>query len=186
MTRAANIIVFLIALTIASAGFFLLLLQNQAPHAGLTDAQKKVYAHYESAFKNLKIEQDNGEILQLSKIESPIVMLNFWASWCTPCLVEFPSLVKLNEKFEDKQLKIIGINTDTGDQIRKMNRIISEYQLNFLNIPDKNGELTNTFIVRAIPVTIIFNRGKVVEVSTGEKDFMAVEFLNQLRSWIDG
>lgn len=146
--------------------------------------EEKSFRHYEAVFEQTTFEDLEGNQIKLSEIKAPVVILNFWASWCTPCLVEFPSLVEMNNKFSESEVKVIGINTDSDNQELKMKRIIEDYKLNFVNIPDKDSEIVNQYLVRAIPVSIIFHRGKVVRVTRGHMDFVAIEFLNQIRRLI--
>ena len=111
-----------------------------------------------------------------------MVILNFWASWCVPCLEEFPSLVNLRNKFKDQEVVIIGINTDDVESYPDAKKVMKKYKINFPVIFDKKGELINKFKVSAIPVSIIYNKGKVIEVSNGAKDFFSGEFLEQFQS----
>jgi thiol-disulfide isomerase/thioredoxin len=110
--------------------------------------------------------------------------LNFWASWCTPCLEEFPSLVKLQRKYkENKNILILTVNTDDSEILKKVKKIVERYKLNFPIVLDKNGKLVEKFSIAAIPVSIIYKDGKVYEVSNMAKDFYSGEFLELLASW---
>lgn len=149
--------------------------------SALSPGEKKLHAHYEAVFQKSVIPLGEDQSMKLKEIEASVVILNFWASWCTPCLVEFPSLVEFNEMFSDDEVKVIGINTDTEDQLREMERIVKEYNLNFVNIADEESQLVNMFAVNALPVSIIFHNGKVINVSRGQKDFAAIEFTNQIK-----
>jgi thiol-disulfide isomerase/thioredoxin len=145
--------------------------------AGISSDKKKINAHYESKFQNSKFNVfgSTGKVINPSKIQAPIVVLNFWASWCRPCLEEFPSITKLKEKFPNNEVYVIGINTDEEDQSKNIQKIIKEYGLNFPIVADHDGKILNDFLVSAIPVSIIFHKGKVIEVSNGAKEFDSKE-----------
>lgn len=143
----------------------------------------KLHIHLNTLFSQEKFSIVDTQIV-LSDVKAPIIILNFWASWCTPCLAEFPSLVSLRNKFSEEELKIIGINADTEDQERNMNRIIESYKLNFPNVIDKDGSIVERYLVRNLPVSIIFHRGKVIEISRGQKDFEAKEFIRKIQNLI--
>lgn len=173
------VLIFIFSLYLVSQGVFNL----SDPTANPVAQQKKQYAHYESMLKAFKGKDIEGNSVEFKKMPK-VVIMNFWASWCTPCLEEFPSLVKMVSDYKDKDIKIIGINTDENDQLKEINKIKSKYNLNFSIIADKNSRFVNKFMIDAIPVSIIYVNGKVHEVSQGAKDFTSGEFREQLNSWL--
>ena len=144
---------------------------------------KKMYAHYESIYKKTTVITAKGQKLKLSSIKAPVVILNFWASWCTPCLEEFPSLVELKKQFPDSKLKVLAINADENEQMKKIKKTSKKYDFNFPVVVDKKGKLLESFKVSSIPVSIIFKNGKVVEFSDGAKDFASAETVSNIKSW---
>lgn len=146
-----------------------------------TTKEKNILTHYENLFTKISFKSVEGKEVKLSEVKSPIVILNFWASWCRPCLVEFPSLVKLVDNFSSDEVQVFGINTDDEDQQKKIEKIVSKYNLNFSQYADKDGKLLNEFRVSALPMTIIFNQGKVLEISRGTKNFYSDEIVNKFK-----
>lgn len=170
-----------LTLSFAFAAIFVLFgTQKSDLSARLSKVDAKKAAHYESRFKEIVLSDLNNETFKLSEVAAPVVIINFWASWCTPCLEEFPSLVRLREKYPANQVEVIGINSDEDDQLKKIAKTSKEYKINFKVIPDKNGELLEKFMISAIPVTIVFIKGKATQVSLGRKDFMAEEFIQKI------
>lgn len=141
----------------------------------------KINLHYENNLKEV-VYKDKGKAFKLKESKAPVVILNFWASWCVPCLEEFPSLVKLRNRFKDQEVVIVGINTDDVESYPDAKKVMKKYKINFPVIFDKKSDLINKFKVSAIPVSIIYNKGKVIEVSNGAKDFFSGEFLEQVQS----
>lgn len=150
-----------------------------ATQSEVSAAEKK---HYESIYQSLEITTTDKKKIKLAEISAPIVVVNFWASWCKPCLQEFPSLVALGEKFKDSELKVIGINTDYEEQSKNIKKTVSEYKLNFEIVADENNKILDTFMISAIPVSIIYHKGKVIDISKGERDFTSEENLTSLRA----
>ena len=148
--------------------------------AGQSDAQKKVYGHYENLLKSSVFTTRDGKTIAGNAIKAPVVIVNFWASWCKPCLEEFPSLTELDQKYSDDQVMILGINTDEPDAQKDVIKTIKQFDLKFANVEDKDGSWLEKFMITAIPVSIIFHEGKVLEVSNGAKDFVAAEFTEKL------
>lgn len=153
------------------------------PTATPASKKAKLNSHYEKVFKTFKGKEINGKSVPEGKMPK-VVILNFWASWCTPCLEEFPSLVSFSEKYKDKSVLVVGINTDEKNDLKDVKKTIEKYNLNFPIILDSKGSYINDFLVNAIPVSLIFNDGKVMEVSQGSKDFMSEEFIESVDSWL--
>ena len=78
----------------------------------------------------LQLESIAGRNLKLSDLKGKVVLINFWATWCAPCLQEMPSLQKMHEKYREKGLEIIAVSID-GDS-RKVPTFAREKGLNFL------------------------------------------------------
>ncbi|MGB0455259.1 MAG: TlpA family protein disulfide reductase, partial [Bacteriovoracaceae bacterium] len=112
--------------------------------------------------------------------KAPIKIVNFWASWCKPCIEEFKSLNELKEKFGDK-VQILGVNTDDEDQKKKIQKLSKKYDFKFQVVPDKNSELVTKFDVKNIPFSVIYINGKVHQFHEGAMDFMAEEFLEDVQ-----
>ena len=152
-------------------------------NASPSKMQNKLKLHYENNFKNIEFES-NGKKISLKDSKAPVVILNFWASWCIPCLEEFPSLVSLRKKYKSQNVVIIGVNTDEPDSYSDAKKIMEKYKINFPIIFDKKSELVSKFKISAIPISIVFEKGKVVEISNGAKDFYAGEFLEKLDTMV--
>ncbi len=154
-------------------------------NAKKTKLSKKIVAHYEAELAKASFSTIKKEDLGTKKLKNGVVILNFWASWCTPCLEEFPSLVKLQDKFKDNdRVKIIAINSDEDDIDKNIKKTVKKYGLNFHVVKDLQAKVTDSFMISAIPVSITFFNGKVVEISNGAKDFMAGEYIEKLESFL--
>lgn len=166
--------------------------------AGLSTREKTLRKHYQSTLDGLSLEiknfddpdyfktvlQDTATEFRVQQTKAPVVILNFWASWCHPCLKEFPSLVEMKKNFSDDEVMIFGINNDHEDQISMMKQIKEKFHLNFPLYADRSGKITNEFLVSSLPFSIIFHKGQVVEVSKGAKDFSSKETIEKIRNLI--
>jgi thiol-disulfide isomerase/thioredoxin len=144
------------------------------------------YRDFENDFLHASYTTLEGKNVEMTKLDSPVVIYNFWASWCIPCLEEMPSMIALKNKFGPDQIKIIAINTDEDDQVANIKKTIKKINMmdEFIIVPDKNSELVNKFKISAIPVTIIFHRGKVVHFSNGPMDFNSEEMIGKFNQWV--
>lgn len=139
-------------------------------------SDKEKHALFENIYKKLKLTTTDNAVFELSKIQEKPVLLNFWASWCVPCMKEFKSLKELQKKFENKIL-IIGINNDEGDQLKEIKKVQNKMGITFPIYPDSNSEITTEFMINSIPATILFHKGKVIYFTNEEMDFMSEDFI---------
>ena len=71
----------------------------------------------------------NGKDVRLSDYKGRALLINFWATWCGPCILETPELVELQAKYKDRGLQIIGISTD--DSPEQIRAFAKEYKVNY-------------------------------------------------------
>lgn len=153
-----------------------ILWDNFNSNAELVDEDKQKHSVYETNFQTLKLTTTKNTSIELGKEVAPIVVLNFWASWCVPCLKEFPSLVQFQEKYQGK-VKVIGINGDTEEPLENIRKTEGKYKLNFESVLDADESISNKFMIRTYPVSIVFHKGKVIYFSKRIHNFMDQDFL---------
>ena len=87
------------------------------------------------------------------------VVLDFWASWCTPCIAEMPKLKTAQELYGDKGLQIVGVSLDGNE--RKWKEAIEKHSLSWTHLGNKEGQ--RQYHVRAIPKLILINGEGIIE-----------------------
>ena len=152
--------------------------------ATLSSGQQRKTTLYKDNLRSLKGLSFDGKEIDLSKNRAPVVILNFWASWCAPCLEEFPSLVQLRKKYGEDKVLIVGINDDMEDINKSVAKIYREYRLNFPSIVPGNPWIQK-FKIKSIPISIIY-LGDEVMVSEGAQDFMDSKFLAMIDRALKG
>ena len=112
------------------------------------------------------VKDTAGRIFRLSEARGQYVLLDFWASWCGPCLEDVPALKKFYELNKGRNLKIIGISLDT-DNARWL-AAIRKYDLNWLHVSDLGGwnsAVGKLYNVQAIPRKILIDpHGKIAGI----------------------
>jgi thiol-disulfide isomerase/thioredoxin len=126
----------------------------------------------------------DGRVMTSESWKGKVVLLNFWATWCGPCVVEIPDLVKLQDKYRD-QLVIIGVSEDEGglDLVRKF---AADKKMNY-PIVMSTPELQTLFPgIVALPTTFALDRdGKMVQKHVGLLHAGETEALTRVLAGLD-
>ena len=104
----------------------------------------------------LTMKDMNGADFKLADLKGKVVLVNFWASWCAPCLQEIPEFIKVREEYHDKGFEIIGISTDdTPEQLRDF---AAKYKTNY-PLLQVTGEAEDAYgPVFGLPTSILVGR----------------------------
>jgi thiol-disulfide isomerase/thioredoxin len=112
----------------------------------------------------------NGEIRNINEWDGQIILLNFWATWCPPCLSEIPGFMELQTQYGEQGFQVIGIAVDDEEAVRQY---VSESKMNYPVIAAEFEalELSSRYGNRmgAVPYSVIINRnGEISDRITGE------------------
>jgi cytochrome c biogenesis protein CcmG/thiol:disulfide interchange protein DsbE len=106
------------------------------------------------------VVQDVERKVTLSQFKGQVVVLNFWASWCPPCVAETPSLVRMHQLMKDKGVVVVAISADEDDSA--YHRFISKYNMDFVTVRDPSAKIQHLYGTIQIPETYIIDRDGVL------------------------
>lgn len=117
---------------------------------------------------DFSVKLNNNTIFTLSEKKGKVVLLNFWATWCSVCVEELSVLEKLYEKYQN-QVEIIAINS--GEDKTTVKSFCKEKDFTVPIGYDEKNEIEKKYPCDGIPYTVIIGKnGKVCDVFTGAKD----------------
>lgn len=131
------------------------------------------------------LEDINGNSVKSSTLigKGPLI-INFWASWCKPCLKELPTLNNLQAKY-DTLVTVVCISTDRPRALPSVKSLIKSQKFSFITLIDQNSEVQKLFNVTSIPKTFLINKeGEIVYEHTGynrgDERYLEEELLKML------
>ncbi len=123
--------------------------------------------------------QDSDRKVTLSDLQGKVVVLNFWATWCPPCVEEMPSLIQMAQQMKDKGVVVLGVSVDVdGDAYHKF---LTDHKVGFLTVRDADQKSNNLYGTFKFPETYIIDRSGVVRRKfIGPTDWTSPEIIDFL------
>ena len=133
-----------------------------------------------SVAPEISLLNPDGKNFSLSSLKGKFVLIDFWASWCKPCIKDMPEVKKMYAKYKSKNFEILGVSLDENKDA--WIRAISQNELPWLHVSDLGGwnsSAARTYEVNSIPYTVLIDdQGKIVE--KGLRGKALEERLNQI------
>lgn len=107
--------------------------------------------------------------VDLLALRGELVILNFWATWCEPCIVEMPILQAVYDDYQAYELTLLGINL--GESAGVIQNWLTTYRLDFPIVLDENLEIAELYRLRGQPTTVIIDAdGRIAQIIYGPVD----------------
>jgi cytochrome c biogenesis protein CcmG, thiol:disulfide interchange protein DsbE len=121
--------------------------------------------------------KDGQQTLDLSAYHGKVVVLNFWATWCTPCIEEIPSLNELQRQLP--QLAIVGVSID--ENANAYRQFLTDHRIDFTTIRDPDRRISTLYGTQQFPETYIIDRdGHVRRKFISAQDWTSPEIVSYL------
>jgi cytochrome c biogenesis protein CcmG/thiol:disulfide interchange protein DsbE len=96
----------------------------------------------------------------LSQLKGQIVVLNFWATWCPPCIEEMPSLVQMQQRMKAKGVTVLAVSVDVNEG--SYQRFVKDHNVNLLSVRDGDGKSNALYGTFKFPETYIIDRSGIM------------------------
>lgn len=171
-----NKIVF-ISLLLASVSVSADWQQPELSH-NLTPVKKVISA------SDFELSDMDEEKVKLSRYRGKVVLLNFWATWCPPCIREMPSMERLHQQVDAEAFKVIAVNQmEDADEVFAFTGQL-DVDPTFEILFDTTSEVSQAYAVRGLPTTyLIDKKGNIRYRAVGGREFNhpeVIEIINQL------
>jgi len=103
---------------------------------------------------------EGGGQLSLSDYKGKVVFVDFWASWCGPCLTSLPLIEEMRKQFPDEDFQVVAINLDQDK--KKARRFLAKHSIGYPSVSDPKGLLPERFGLSTMPSSYLLDRDGVV------------------------
>ena len=123
--------------------------------------------------------QDSDHRVTLSQYRGQVVVLNFWATWCPPCIDETPSLVKMQTHLKDKGVVVLAVSIDADDAA--YHKFLKDYSVNMITVRDEARKASSLYGTFGWPESYIIDRNGVIRRKfIGAVDWTSPEIVEYL------
>lgn len=139
-------------------------------YLGVRDAGQGTLARKGSVAPAFRLARYEGGTVALDELRGKVVMLDFWATWCPPCVAEIPSLVKLAQEFEPRGLVLLAANRDEGQTAKAEVGIFMARRAPDLarSVVFADNGMAASYRVDSLPTLYFIDReGKILEAYAG-------------------
>ena len=130
---------------------------------------------------DFSIKAENGKTISARDFGGKLLILNFWATWCEPCVQEVPSLDLLQRQLASKGLVVLGVSEDKDPQAYQ--EFLNRFHVSYMTARDPSASIKPKYGTIQIPESyLIDSSGKVVEKIVGEANWSSAQMVEHVQS----
>ena len=126
------------------------------------------------------LQDPDNRSLRLSDFRGRYVLLNFWATWCPPCVREMPSMEKLSAAFKERPFAVLAVSLD-AEGAEKVVPFLKRLGITFPVALDPESRVSAVYGAKDLPATFLIDpQGRVIAAAKGEQDWASAEMVRYL------
>ncbi|XLS27939.1 TlpA family protein disulfide reductase [Flavobacteriaceae bacterium M23B6Z8] len=160
----------------------------QKKEAAKKDRSHELISNINDLAPDFTVEMLDGEKVTLSNLRGNVVFINYWATWCAPCLMEFTEIPeKIVQPFKDKKLVFIPISIgESKEKVREKMQLMKAYGVNFEVAIDPEKDIWNTYATGAIPKSFLIDKKGVIRyISIGNSENNVDKLAAEIKQLLD-
>ncbi len=148
------------AAAVAGAGFLVMISLGDDEASGVSCPGEEAGA----CIPDLAMEDRSGEVWDQAALEGQVVVVNFWATWCRPCLEEIPELAEVHDRYGDRGVVVLGVMMDRPGE-EELEAFIDDTGLNYPVVPADQDIVRAFGYPDLLPTTYVYGRAGERELS---------------------
>jgi cytochrome c biogenesis protein CcmG/thiol:disulfide interchange protein DsbE len=126
---------------------------------------------------------DQGAKITPTSFPGKVLVLNFWATWCAPCVEELPSLAQFQRQFANSGVVVVGVSTDRNEVAYR--KFLQRFRVPFQTARDPEADIAASYGTYKFPETYIIGRdGKVLQKIVGPQDWMTPQVMSSIKGYL--
>jgi peroxiredoxin len=132
---------------------------------------------------DFKVTTDDGRTVTPANFGGKVLVLNFWASWCAPCVNEAPSLEAFERQMAPQGVVVVGVSIDTNE--KRYHQFLDRFHITFPTARDPEANLSASYGTFLIPETyVIDSKGRVREKIISDQNWMDPDFVARVKAML--
>lgn len=124
--------------------------------------------------------------VKLEDYRGQVVLLNFWATWCPPCVHEMPSLEGLHQRLKGKSFKILAVSVDEGGWAA-IDRFLKQFPVTLDILLDARGDVSSLYGTYQLPESFLIDKnGVIIRKYVGPRDWMDPSIISEIQKYAEG
>lgn len=171
------------AAVIAASGVYGVMTQQDRPKTGALASMESTGKDKQVLLAPVTVVDDEDKPVRLDDFKGQAVLVNLWATWCTPCIAELPSLDRLQGKLKDKNVKVVAISMDR-DNPGKVKDFLKHRNVENLDFYwDRDRDIASRWSYAGLPTSYLLNRnGDVIARWDGPQKWDKGEVFRKIKA----
>lgn len=138
-----------------------------------------------SLYDKLPVTTLEGDAVDLNQYKGRLVLLNFWATWCPPCIKEMPSMQRLQDQFSEQEFQVVAVNLAQNATTVESFLMEQEFEFSLPVYLDEKGQGFKDLELQGMPSSFLIDQqGQVLETIVGGREWDEPKTVEILRSLV--